>query len=592
MSMFSPISISGARIFGLLIVLVFSSAGFAMGQDDPPNQTLPDIAPREIEIKGELEVSFPSLQRQPLVGFYPPPRIAELPRSRQPYVEEYKQNSVDLPASPLQRPQVPSITSFATSNSRYGELELAGGSYYSRLARIRIGQPIGEEITLHGAFDYNGSEGSNVFDVDPSILNPNDSFAGFAGIRYHGRSVSAGLTLDGFSDSYTLYALEQSSAYAYENPQRTAGGLGLTLELASGEAIDIPVAAKVRIGRASHESALLNGLLIIPPEFDMIEKRVDAEGSAALPLNATKLLIDATAGAANQDEGEPSATSTAYTKLAAGIAFSNRNVDLKLAPAFIASFFNPAVSSSGSSEKIIYLSGDVRASLAPSPQLTVYAKNEPTVSPAALSDLYLHSPYLQDQPVLQPVVLPFNAEGGVKFFLGDVTLRGFGGYKHSPNYLHFRSPFTVELLPDLQNGVIVADYDKADIFTAGAEFTAVMSKSLTVGASGKYQRGSLGEDNRDLAYFPRGLGSAYLTVAEGAWFFRLDGLVQSSTFADLAKQIELDPAGQIRWKARYNIISSIGLTLSGRHFLGSDVRYWDGYPVTNHTLMGGVRITW
>ena len=578
------------------IVLLISwmiTAPSSLAQDATSEPVLPDIAPREIEIKGELEVSFPSLQRQPLLGFYPPPRIAEISRSRQPFAEEYKQNSVDLPESPLQRPTVPSITSFDVLDNRYGELEIAAGNHFSRTSRIRIGQPISSNASLHGSLDYSGTDGSDVFGVDPDILNPNDSFAGSLGYRTTGKSISASVAVDGFSDSYTLYSLENAESYGFAEPKRIGSGLGLSLSVASGTAVEIPAEAVIRIARSSHESELLNSSGSVPAAFDRIEQRIDGKTTASLPLGGSTLDVAAELGAANQDNGEDEAASTAYTMLSAGLSFQNRNVDFTAAPAFIASFFNPSVNTAGSSERIIYLTANFRASFSPGENMTVYVKNDPTIDRAVLSDTYLHAPYQADEPDLQPVLYPFKSQAGVKLFLGKVTLRGFAGYTFSPNYRHWRRPVLGEV--DSQFGLaslVVADYDDADIFHGGGEFTVVASKSLSFGSTAQYQRGYLGSDDLDIPHFPRIVGSLYATANHGRWFARAEARGQSSTYADLAKQVELDPASAAMWKIRYNIANNIGLTLAGKHHLGSDIRYWEGYPVTPHTILGGVRITW
>ena len=62
----------------------------ASAQD--PQPVLPNLAPREVEIRGQLVIQFPALERQPLIGFNPPPRIPTIPADRRPLVEEYKQN--------------------------------------------------------------------------------------------------------------------------------------------------------------------------------------------------------------------------------------------------------------------------------------------------------------------------------------------------------------------------------------------------------------------------------------------------------------------------------------------------------------------
>src|SRR5690625_5734953 len=89
-------------ILGFAASLVFVAGAVAQDQEEAP--ALPDIAPRTVEIRGQLEINFPALERQPLVGFNPPPRIIDL-TNRLPYMEPYRISAAELPASPLQPPE-------------------------------------------------------------------------------------------------------------------------------------------------------------------------------------------------------------------------------------------------------------------------------------------------------------------------------------------------------------------------------------------------------------------------------------------------------------------------------------------------------
>ena len=77
-----------------LIVLLGASV---LGTRDAAAQdpALPNLAPQVVEITGDLSISFPSLSRQPLAGFNPPPRVPDIPASRIPYIDDYKQENAD-----------------------------------------------------------------------------------------------------------------------------------------------------------------------------------------------------------------------------------------------------------------------------------------------------------------------------------------------------------------------------------------------------------------------------------------------------------------------------------------------------------------
>ena len=147
------------RSFALILVSVllaaFGVAG-AQAQDADTSRALPDIAPQEVEIRGQLDVAFPSLERQPLVGFNPPPSTYQVPESHVPYMESYKQKAADLPASPLQQPELPAAD--RASLDRTGFLEAALGRHFDRRGRLHLRVPVGSGRHLFTDLDYAGSE--------------------------------------------------------------------------------------------------------------------------------------------------------------------------------------------------------------------------------------------------------------------------------------------------------------------------------------------------------------------------------------------------------------------------------------------------
>ena len=54
------------------------------GEQDPARPTLPEIAPRDLEIRGRVNPTLPSLQRQPITSFDVPEAMFQVPASRRP----------------------------------------------------------------------------------------------------------------------------------------------------------------------------------------------------------------------------------------------------------------------------------------------------------------------------------------------------------------------------------------------------------------------------------------------------------------------------------------------------------------------------
>ena len=112
---------AGLTVFLLALFCLGTTPAWA--QQDSTQTLLPDISPREVEIRGELQIAFPSLIRQPLIGFNPPPRVPELPAGRRPFIEDYKLASADLPNTPLGQPDPPEVSSLSDLDPVNGEFE-------------------------------------------------------------------------------------------------------------------------------------------------------------------------------------------------------------------------------------------------------------------------------------------------------------------------------------------------------------------------------------------------------------------------------------------------------------------------------------
>ena len=96
---------------------------------------LPDLTPRAFEIRGDLQISLPNLERQPLRGFAPPPRTYVVPADRRTFVAPYRQDLDGLPLDPLAEPAPPQV---ATLNPLTGRIDAGFGRYSSRLGRLTL----------------------------------------------------------------------------------------------------------------------------------------------------------------------------------------------------------------------------------------------------------------------------------------------------------------------------------------------------------------------------------------------------------------------------------------------------------------------
>ncbi len=83
-----------------VVMLVFPAT--AQQQDGGVSTLLPDIDPQDIEIRGDFEVRFPGLARQPVLGFSPRPAVFRVDPDRMPFMETDEEIVAAIPISDLE----------------------------------------------------------------------------------------------------------------------------------------------------------------------------------------------------------------------------------------------------------------------------------------------------------------------------------------------------------------------------------------------------------------------------------------------------------------------------------------------------------
>lgn len=111
--------------------------------DREQGSLLPEINPRDIEIRSQYQARFPGVTRQPILGFKPRPRIYQIDPNRMPYLETDEEQIVNLPIGILSRPAGPSYTPFALPELRYTTVELGHGSEGSPVGSVWFQAPLG-----------------------------------------------------------------------------------------------------------------------------------------------------------------------------------------------------------------------------------------------------------------------------------------------------------------------------------------------------------------------------------------------------------------------------------------------------------------
>ena len=116
-------------------------------QQTQEESLLPDIDPQDIEIRGNFTARFLGLNRQPILGFNPTPRVYQIDPNRSPFMESPDQILANLPVSELSRPKPPSINVMTFPQQR---------NLYSSVGFGRFSSPEGE---LYGNYKLNERSG-------------------------------------------------------------------------------------------------------------------------------------------------------------------------------------------------------------------------------------------------------------------------------------------------------------------------------------------------------------------------------------------------------------------------------------------------
>lgn len=610
-----PRSLRLAALGAGLVLAAGLAAPAARAQDPtPPTPVLPDLAPREVEIRGELEIAFPSLQRQPLVGFNPPPRVIEIADDRQPFVEDYKQATEDLPPSPLVRPEAPAVSPLAGQTPVAGEFSAGLGSYFSRFAQARGGLPLGgpSQPALYGRLEYTGTDGHTPVDSLSALRSSADLLQGVVGLSAAGGPTRGGVELDGFSQSYALHGARVGAPELFalpldSLPDRTGRGVGLAAWIATGGPTTASFEGRVRFAGARYETDLFadtplregNDVVDALARTDQSERRLDADFRAELPMAARAVLLDLAAGSAGHDVAGDADGRAAYVDAGAGLRVVRAGRLTLTAGAHLLAF--DASGTPASEERWGFLSPLVRIETFPTTRLRLYAENRPAVEPNALADVYRANPYVADEPRLQPTLRTVDAEAGLSFFSGPVQVAARAGYRRSPNELYFEERPASGPLPD--RNLFAVAYGEAEILHAGGDLSVVLPAGFhaTIGAT--VRRARLTEDDAALPYVAPFQGQAMLSYAfsggrglaqvvgqlEGARPRRavadsLAGLPAADALGDADAFLDLD------LRATYNLSEAVGVLARIDNVGGAE--RWTGYPAPPAVISAGLRIRW
>ncbi|PSQ90973.1 MAG: hypothetical protein BRD30_03940, partial [Bacteroidetes bacterium QH_2_63_10] len=498
----------------LLLVATLLVAPCAQGQQ-PDTTQLPEIAPREIEIRGERQIALPSLERQPLTGFATPPQVPAVPADHEPYVGSYEQPLDDLPES-LPVPETVSESMRPTAEPVRGVLEGGTGRYFRRFFEGRVGVPLSaaERLSLHG--QYTGTESDPDDDVAEARLR----------LDSNQDAARSGAQVYGAAQRYALFGATTDTT---QSPNREGLSRGGSVDIQNKGAI--AAGAGLRYDYAKYTSELgPNG-----DEVAFTQQQVELGGSVTAPFSYRPHL-DATyrrswLGGDAPDE-------TAFDLKAEGtLSFFRTDATSVEVGATVLAFDTPAqpASSTVGAASATFIAPSVRAEWRFAEDARLHLRNQPGLGDTSLDRLYTTNPYAQFAPSLRPTLETTNAEAGLTLTHGPVRIIAAAGYRYAPTYRVF--DLAGSLQSDVDNLYRVG-YDAARIVQGRGEVALQGIDGVQASLSVAVRDGILKSPDIDIPNFAAVTADAMLAVsfAGGDGFVEAHGHFEGPRDAGLESQ--------------------------------------------------------
>ncbi len=150
-------------IFFILIILTALTVPVMAQQENGTTSLLPDIDPQDIEIRGDFEVRFPGLERQPVLGFSPRPAVYRIDPDRMPFIESDDEIVAAIPISELEPALKPEQHFIRFADQRNLFARIGMGTFQSPEIRIIAETPVRENESLALDLGHHSSEGDRDF---------------------------------------------------------------------------------------------------------------------------------------------------------------------------------------------------------------------------------------------------------------------------------------------------------------------------------------------------------------------------------------------------------------------------------------------
>lgn len=565
----------------------------ALAQSVTAQQVLPELAPQIVEITGDLTISFPSLRRQPLAGFNPPPRVPDIPPNRIPYVDAYKQEGTDLPPSPITAPVPPSMSSVAHRRPSSALIEVGVGRYVSGYIKGNISAPVGKRATLTAWADINGTDGRDPFSDIDDISTAADNQAGGVAIRSNTGALRLGADVELARNSFNMFGATAGTPRVFRSaPDRTVSEWLGSVFLSSGSRDGTYASVNVGIGGSSVDTDIKVLAADIPePPANDDETRFFISGTAGVAASTGRLESDLFISRRTIEFSGTGNKSISSGNGAAGFHFDySERVSVSVA-ARIMGFNAEGQSESGGDRDLVYFAPDFRVRYAAAPGLQITFANAPGLETGSFADIYRLAPFIQDGPIIQPVLTSTNLFGEASFMNERASVRGRIGWKDIQNYRVIEHDASSSALFDL--GYAAVSYEDASIVYVEAEAMLSLMTGMNTSVTATYRDGELSDSDTDIPYFSPFSLSAFLTLdpLDGDLLLRGTVKMESSRYRDRAKTEKVDRVFGIGLEAKYFVTEQTSAVVGVRN-LGKKSEFWENYETDSGVFYAGIQWWW
>ena len=513
----------------------------AVAQPDDRSR-LPSLTPAVFESRGTVSVALPTVERQPLSGFGPPPRTFVVPADRPSVSRPFDPDLDALPALALAPPPEPAAD---VRTLRRVRAEAGGGAHASRYGRL----------------DLSGASASGEFFVDADYdgVSGSDERVRFdrVDLRAGGRSFAPGrVRIEGHA-LLDGYATPASGVRARR--QRRALGAEVGLEGLGATPYALAVGFEQgQLGRTDDSE----------PETN--EGRLDARARVALLRGRVRL--DAAAGTAG-DGGFGS--DVAYGAVGGAVALGDPEGARLVVGARLMAFDGSATAGGGDGRALgVVLDGQL-----PLGTGRAFLTNDPHVGVRSLGDLTETNPYVRADPIVFPDLVPVDARVGLELRPGAARVRAYAMALYAPTYLVFEP----------SGGQFGEAYVQATAGGLGADVTVAAPLGVSASAGLEVRAGTVEGGDRIPFYAPLvGRAGVQVPFDQGRGRVGLSALAESARPVSRRGDLDAPAWGMVALDARYDLVGPFAAVLRGERLVGTAER-WPGFPEPPFTVMLGLR---